>query len=116
MGSGVVLYVLLTQVIEAGLIGLLKFKKMKEILNLVLISFALGIVIKPIGMILYAVFNGGLASLMGNFINTYTNYLKTDFILNVITYLISSIIGYVIYKLINRFITKEKGSSYYEKN
>lgn len=116
MGSGVVIYVLLTQMIEAGLIGILKMKKIKESFNVIMIGFILSLFMKPIGIALYAIFNGEVAWFMDNIINTYTTYLKTDFTMSLMTYLISAILGYSIYKVIDKLTRKEEEALFDEKD
>lgn len=108
MGSGVIIYVLLTQIVEAGLIGLLKIKSMNKIANILLIGFVLSIVIKPVSIVFYSVFNGEMDGFINNLLYMYLQYLRTFFISNLVTYLISSITAYSIYESINKFITKRK--------
>ena len=115
MGSGIVIYALVTQMIEAGLIGVLRFKRIKGFLNVTLISFVLSVVIKPIGIFMYSIFNGEVSSIITNIINIYISYLKTEFIVGFITYLMSGVLAYVVYSAINKIILKRKGANIYEK-
>ncbi|MCT4596041.1 MAG: hypothetical protein N4A57_17475 [Anaeromicrobium sp.] len=108
MGSGIIIYVLLTQIVEAGLIGLLRIKRMQGVLNTLLIGFLLSIVIKPVSITFYNVFNGEMDGFMNNLSSMYFQYYKTGFTSNLVTYLISAITAYAIYEGINKFIMKRK--------
>jgi hypothetical protein len=108
MGSGVIIYVLLTQMVEAGLIGLLNMKGSRGVFDIVLISVILSIVIKPISIVFYSIFNGEFDEFVPMFISIYLKYLKMDVFSNLVTYLISGIIAYFTYKGINKVILKER--------
>lgn len=108
MGSGVIIYVLLTQMFEAGLIGLLKIKKIEDILNIFLISLILSLIVKPTSFIFYNVFGGEINNFFYNLSKMYITYLKTGFVSNLITYIISGTIAHTIYKIVNSNIFKRK--------
>lgn len=108
MGSGVIIHVLLIQMFEAGLIGLLQMKRMQGAINILLIGLVLSIAVKPISIIFYSLFHAETSGFISNLVKIYVEYMKTGFISNLIKYLISGIIAYTIYEGINRFILKRR--------
>ena len=95
MGSGVVLNIFLSKIFESGVIGLVAWKN-KNIFTTVLIPLILSLLIHPISYIFYGLNNSGVSYSM----EIYLNYLQTNFSDQLVVYIISSFIGYGIYKFL----------------
>lgn len=104
MGGGVILYVLLTKVIECILIGLINLKKSFTLLKVATTSIALTVLIRPISSCIYYFFNPYAVKNTSiiDFLMDQLNYLINQELLTVFTtYLISCLIAYLIIKLLN---------------
>lgn len=98
MGYGINICILFIQSFEAFFIGILKFKKINSIVNIVIISIILSFIFKPMGQIIYIYFTkSAIDSSLKNF---YINYVNTKLLTNTFIYVFSGIIAEFISKWI----------------
>lgn len=98
MGYGINVCILFIQSIEAFFIGILKFKKINSIINIVIISLVLSLIFKPIAQIIYIYFTKSVIDI--NLKNFYINYVNTKLLMNIFIYVFSGIVAECISKCI----------------
>ena len=109
MGSGVLLYVLLFQIVEAGLLGLLWHKKRMQMGRYLLTVIGGTFLLKPLSYMLFYIFN---SSILGDM--TFLEYMKSNYLLylqngwtdTLIIYATGIIIAYILQYILDMIFEK----------
>lgn len=112
VSSGVIIYVLLFQVLEAVVIGVVWYKKKMHLVRYILTVVLMTFLLKPFSYLFYYIFNHASLedrTLMGYLVEMYKNYLNLGWKDTMLLYATGILAAYVLMRGINIITKREEG-------